>query len=55
MYISCNQLKKYIQDSDKIDFMQVAKDFTIIAAWYLRLTENTSLENGIVNKKAKKV
>lgn len=32
MYISCNQLKKYIAKSDEIDFMKVAKDFTIKSA-----------------------
>lgn len=32
MYISCNQLKKYIDKSEEIDFMEVAKDFTIRSA-----------------------
>lgn len=32
MYISCNQLKKYIEDSDKIDWLNLWKIFTIRSA-----------------------
>lgn len=32
MYLSCNQIKKYIEDGDKIDFLQVFKEFTIHSA-----------------------
>lgn len=49
MYISCNQLKKYIQDSDKIDFMQVAKDFTIRSAEIDSVTiKGQDVENVVV-------
>ena len=49
MYISCNQLKKYIENSDTIDFMQVAKDFTIRSAEIDSVTiKGQDVENVVV-------